>query len=64
MLFGSAIPVVLLDRWLDNFAYRVDVSWFPYFWTLFVLLFILLLTVGLQSWKVAQTDPVKSLRTE
>jgi predicted permease len=61
-----AIPVAgwLLEQWLQQYAYRTEVSW----WILAAVaagaLLITLLTVSFQSVKAALMDPVKSLRTE
>lgn len=61
-----AFPVAWwgMHRWLQDFAYRIDIS--PW---LFVLagslaIFIALLTLSFQSMKAAFANPVKSLRSE
>jgi putative ABC transport system permease protein len=53
-----------MNKWLQNFAYKI-----PLHWWLFALagvsgLIIAFLTVGLQALKAANVNPVKSLRTE
>lgn len=52
------------DQWLHNYAYRIQQNIFPY---LLVLMFVVLsvfLFITVQCFKVANTNPVKSLRTE
>ena len=51
-------------KWLQDFAFRIDIGW-----TVFVIaggaaLFIALITVSFQAIKAAIANPVKSLRTE
>ncbi|MBC7919780.1 MAG: ABC transporter permease [Ferruginibacter sp.] len=52
------------DRWLRDFAYRVDLSPWPFVLAGVSALLIALLTVSFQSIKAARTNPVKALRTE
>ncbi|GAB3264225.1 ABC transporter permease [Larkinella harenae] len=53
-----------MDRWLQGFAYRVDLSWWLFVLAGLVAVGITLLTVSIQSAKVAFTNPVASLRSE
>jgi putative ABC transport system permease protein len=53
-----------MDKWLQDFAYRVDISWWIFALAGVVAIVIALLTVGYQSIKAALANPVKSLRTE
>ncbi|MEP0547453.1 MAG: ABC transporter permease [Rhodothermales bacterium] len=61
-----AVPVVVLgmSRWLDGFAYRIDVGWLPLALAGGVVLLIALVTVGVHALRAAHADPVKSLRYE
>ncbi|HEY4107419.1 ABC transporter permease [Puia sp.] len=61
-----AIPIAswLLDRWLQQYAYRTTISWWIFVAAGSAALAITLLTVSLQAIRVARTNPVKSLRTE
>ncbi|WP_158857809.1 ABC transporter permease [Lunatibacter salilacus] len=61
-----ALPLswLILSSWLDNFAYKVDLSW-KYFALAGVLTFaISILTVSVQAAKAAMVNPVRSLRSE
>ena len=61
-----ALPVVYLlaDRWLDNFAFRIDIGWIIFVVPCVILLTISLTTVSFQTIKTGLTNPVKSLRSE
>ena len=61
-----AFPVAwfAMNKWLQDFAYRVPVSWWVFVAAGIGALFIALLTVSFQAIKAALANPVKSLRTE
>ena len=58
------IGYLAIEQWLQNFAYRVDVSWWSLAFAGFGALLIALLTVAIQTLKSATSNPVKSLRYE
>lgn len=53
-----------MHQWLQDFAYKVDMSWWVFALAAWLAIVIALLTVSLQSVKAALTNPVKSLKTE
>jgi putative ABC transport system permease protein len=61
-----AIPVSwwAMDKWLNDFAYRIPASWWVFALSGVVALVIALATVSFQAMKAAMRNPVKSLRTE
>ncbi|MEO7046000.1 MAG: hypothetical protein ABI091_11890 [Ferruginibacter sp.] len=61
-----AIPLIsiTMQSWLQEFAYRIGISWWIYGIAGALAVFIALLTVVFQSLKAALANPVKSLRTE
>lgn len=61
-----AFPVAwfAMDKWLQDFAYRVNIGWWVFLVAGVIALFIALITVGIQAVKAAIANPVKSLRTE
>jgi len=61
-----AAPAVYLvmRRWLSDFAYRIEISWWIFLMAGLVALLVALLTVSYQAIKAALADPVKSLRYE
>jgi len=52
------------NKWLENFAYRISLEWWAFFIAGFAIIFIALLTVGLQAVKAAMANPVKNLRIQ
>ena len=64
--FVVAVPLAYfaMDRWLQNYAYRIEISW-PIFLIAGLSVFLVaLLTVSYQAIKAALTNPVESLRYE
>jgi putative ABC transport system permease protein len=61
-----AIPVAwfVMNKWLENFAYRIDIKWWMFLLSGGVAIIIALITVSFQAIKAAIANPVKSLRTE
>ena len=61
-----AFPVAYLAiaRWLETFAYRIDLTWTIFAFSGFVVFIIALATVSYQSIKAALANPVESLRYE
>ena len=63
-LIAWPIAWLLLTRWLSDFAYRIDVSWWVFILAGLAALLIALITVSFQAIRAAVANPVKSLRTE
>ncbi len=61
-----AVPIayLLMDRWLQDYTYRIDIKWWVFALAGGCAMFITLLTVGFQSLKSAVANPIKSLKTE
>ncbi|HEX4852370.1 MAG TPA: FtsX-like permease family protein, partial [Puia sp.] len=53
-----------MSKWLNDFAYRIDIGWWIFALAGLLALFIALATVSFQAVKAAISNPVKSLRTE
>lgn len=53
-----------LNKWLQDFAYRISIDWWVFIVAAVVALLVALLTVSFQAVKAALANPVKSLRTE
>jgi putative ABC transport system permease protein len=54
----------IMNKWLQNFAYRINISWWMFALAGFVAVVIALFTISFQSIKAAVTNPIKNLRTE
>ncbi len=61
-----AFPVAwwAMNKWLQGFAYRINISWWVFIVAGSAALLIALITVSFQAIKAAVANPVKSLRTE
>lgn len=54
----------MMDKWLSNYAYRINISIWVFAAAGFIAAFIALGTISFQAVKAAMADPVKSLRAE
>ncbi|GAB3195332.1 putative ABC transport system permease protein [Pontibacter aydingkolensis] len=61
---ASPIAWYGMNTWLQDFAYRVDLSWWIFVLAGFVAMSIALITVSVQAIKAAFLDPVNALRTQ
>jgi putative ABC transport system permease protein len=58
------IAYFAMERWLQNFAYRVDLGWWTFFLAGGLTFCVALLTVSAQAMRAARANPVESLRYE
>jgi putative ABC transport system permease protein len=63
-LIASPIAWYLMNKWLQAYTYRIDISWDIFALSALMAIVIALATVSFQLIKAALTNPVKSLRTE
>lgn len=64
LLIASPLAWYLMNVWLEDFAYRIDIQWGVFVLAGILAVGIAFLTVSFQSVKAALTDPVESLRSE
>jgi len=64
MLIAFPVAWYFMNKWLDNFAYKVQIGWIIFMIAGTVAIVIALLTVSYQAIKAAVANPVKSLRME
>ena len=64
--FVIACPIAwcAMHKWLQNFAYKTELSWWVFAGAGAVAVVVALLTVSWQSWRVATRNPVEALRYE
>ncbi len=64
--FVIATPIAWfsMSRWLQNYSYRITITWWIFLATGMLALLVTFITVGFQAIKAAIANPVKSLRTE
>jgi putative ABC transport system permease protein len=61
---ATPIAWFVMNKWLENFAYRIQINAWIFLLTGCSAILIALLTVSIQAVKAAVANPVKSLRTE
>ena len=61
-----AIPIAwyMMNKWLQDFVYRIEIGWDVFFWTALISVAIALIAISHQAIRAALTDPVKNLRSE
>lgn len=68
VLVASFIAVPLawfsVHRWLQDYAYRISISWWIFLAAILIAVLIAFITVSFQAIKAAVANPVKSLRSE
>ncbi|ULB35672.1 ABC transporter permease [Proteiniphilum propionicum] len=64
--FAVALPPAwwLMERWLQQFVYRVDVSVGSFLLALLLVAVVAFATVGWHVWRTARSNPVESLKAE
>jgi len=63
-LIAWPVAYYIMRNWLDNFAYRTDLSWWVFIGGVAIVLLTALFTVGYQALRAALWDPVEALRYE
>lgn len=64
LVIASPLAYYLMEKWLQDFAYRIEISWWIFAVAGFGAIAVGFLTVSFQSVKAALANPVKSLRNE
>ncbi|MEI9957059.1 MAG: FtsX-like permease family protein [Ferruginibacter sp.] len=64
LLIATPIAWWAMNKWLQDFTYRIDVQWWIFILAGIIAVLIAILTVSFHAIKAAIANPVKSLRTE
>jgi putative ABC transport system permease protein len=64
LIIATPVAWFFMNKWLDNFAYRIHIGWWVFAAAGGLAIFFALATIGFQAIKAAMANPVKSLRTE
>ncbi len=64
IVIASPIAWWAMSKWMQNFAYRIDIAWWMFALAGLFALLIALLTVSFQSIRVALLNPITSLKAE
>jgi putative ABC transport system permease protein len=63
-IIGCPIAFYVMHKWIENFAYRTELSWWIFGLSGTVALAVTLFTVSWQSWRAATRNPVEALKYE
>lgn len=63
-IIASPVAYYFMSSWLDDFAYRTDITFDLFVYSILISLFIAFSTIGYYAIKAATANPVKSLRYE
>ncbi len=64
LILAAPLAYLAMNRWLENFAFHIEISWGIFLAAGLAALGIALVTVGYQALRAALTDPVDCLRYE
>jgi putative ABC transport system permease protein len=64
LLIACPIAWYGMNRWLDNFAYKTEISWWIFIGAGALAVLVAFVTISFQSIRTALSNPLKSLRTE
>lgn len=64
VVIATPLAWYAMNRWLQDFAYRIEMEWWMFALAGLLAVMIALLTMSFQSIKAALTNPVKSLRSD
>jgi putative ABC transport system permease protein len=63
-LIAWPLAYVLAKKWLETFAYRIDIPLFPFFIAALLSTLLTVLTVSIQARKAVKTNPADALKYE
>ncbi|HEV3251467.1 MAG TPA: FtsX-like permease family protein, partial [Puia sp.] len=63
-VIASPLAWLVMNNWLQNFAYRINISWWIFLAAGLLAIAIALVTISFQSIRAALANPANSLRTE
>lgn len=63
-LIAWPLSYILLTKWLQTFAYKIDFPWQPFIWAGLSSVLILVVTVSFRAYKTAVSNPINALKYE
>ena len=63
-LIAAPVAGIFMHRWLDDFAYRTDLSWWVFPAAIGTTLLVTCVAIGLQTLRAALANPINSLRAD
>jgi putative ABC transport system permease protein len=64
LIIALPLGYFFMNKWLDNFAYHINIQWWEFVLTAIMALLITLISVGYQALRSGLANPVDSLRYE
>jgi putative ABC transport system permease protein len=64
LVLASPVAWYYMSKWLEGFAYRIEIAWWMFAVAAIVAVVLALVTVSFQTVKAAVSNPVRNLRTE
>ncbi len=64
IILASPIAYFLVRGWLQDFIYRINLGFIPFIIAAFIILFVTIITVSIQSFKAARRNPAETLKYE
>jgi ABC-type antimicrobial peptide transport system permease subunit len=64
IILACPIAYFLVNKWLQNFAYKIEMSFAVFFMAAFITILVAMATVSYQAIQSAMRSPVKSLKVE
>ena len=64
IVLATPLAWYVMDKWLNDFVYRIDLTWEIFALAGIIAIFVAMFTVSFQSIKAALMNPVKSLQSE
>jgi ABC-type antimicrobial peptide transport system permease subunit len=63
-LVACPLAYLIMQKWLQDYAYKINISWTPFIFSIALLTSITAFLIVLQTVKAAFSNPIKSLRSE
>ena len=63
-IIATPIAFFIMKNWLENFAYKTNLSWWIFALSGLSAFLIAILTVSFQSWRAARRNPIEALQYE
>lgn len=63
-MIGFPAAWYIIDKWLENYAYKININWWTFMLAWLMVVLIVLITVTVKSWRTATRNPVEALRYE
>lgn len=63
-LFAWPLAYLFISKWLEGFAYRIDISFWPFVYASFISISITIITVSIKSYRTASANTINALKYE